>query len=95
MLSIVTIYGGMAPESFNIKNPAPTNIGAFLSPLDTNAALYTLATSIDAVQIWSMALLAIGLATVAGVKRSSGYIAVFGWWAIIVVLGTAMAGIFG
>ncbi|MGD0547399.1 MAG: YIP1 family protein [Terracidiphilus sp.] len=95
LLSIVTIYAGMAPESFNMKNPAPTNIGAFLNPLETNAALYSLATSLDAVEIWSMALLAIGLATVAGVKRSAGYIAVFGWWAIIVLFGAGIAAITG
>jgi uncharacterized membrane protein YhaH (DUF805 family) len=29
----------------------------------------------------------IGIATVAGVKRSSGYIAVFGWWAILMLIG--------
>lgn len=95
LLSIITIYAGMAPESFNIKNPAPTNIGAFMNPLETNAGLYALATSLDPVQIWSMALLAIGLATVAGVKRSSGYAAVFGWWAIIVLFGAGIAAITG
>ena len=51
LLGIVVIYAGMAPESFNIKNFAPTNPGAFLDPADTNKALYTLATSLDAVTI--------------------------------------------
>ncbi len=73
---------GAAPESFNIKNFAPTNLGAFLNPLETNKALYALATSLDAMTIWSLVLLGIGTATVAGVKRTSGYIAVFGWWAL-------------
>jgi hypothetical protein len=39
--------------------------------------------------------MSIGLATVAGVKRSSGYIAVFGWWAIIVLTGVGFAAIQG
>ena len=43
-LGTIVIYAGMAPESFNIKNFAPTNLGAFLDPVDTNKALYTLAT---------------------------------------------------
>jgi len=38
-VGIVVIYAGVAPESFNIKNFAPTNLGAFLNPLETNAAL--------------------------------------------------------
>lgn len=95
LLGIVVIFAGIAPESFNIKNFAPTNLGAFLDPIDTNKALYALATSLDAVTIWFLVLLSIGLATVAGVKRSSGYIAVFGWWAIVVLVGAGFAAIFG
>ncbi len=50
-------------------------------------ALYSLASSIDIVTIWTLVLLGMGVAMVAGVKRSSGYIAVFGWWAIFVLIG--------
>jgi hypothetical protein len=39
-------------------------------------------------------LFSIGIAIVAGVKRSSGYIAVFGWWAIIVLVGAGWAAAF-
>ena len=49
----------------------------------------------DAVTIWTMVLLAIGTATVAGVKRGSGYIAVFGWWAIFTLIGVGFAAITG
>ncbi len=92
---MIVIFAGTAPESFNIKNFAPTNIGAFLNPLETNKALYALATSLDVVTIWSLVLLAIGTAMVAGVKRNSGYIAVFGWWAIFVIIGVGTAAAFG
>ena len=95
ILGIVVIYAGTAPESFNIKNYAPTNLGAFLSPSDTNAALYSLATSIDIVTIWSLVLVGIGTAIVAGVKRSSGYMAAFGWWVIVVLLGVGLAAVTG
>ena len=95
LLGTVVVYAGMAPESFNINNFAPTNLGAFLNPLDTNPALYKLATALDFTTIWSMVLLAIGVAIVAGVKRSSGYIAVFGWWAVIVICSVRMVAIMG
>jgi len=85
----------MAPESFNINNFAPTNLGAFMNPLDTNPALYKLATALDFSTIWSMVLLSIGVAIVAGVKRSSGYIAVFGWWAIITLCSVGWSAIMG
>ena len=61
--------------------------------MDTNKALYALATSFDAVTIWMLVLMSIGVAIVAGVKRSSGYIAVIGWWAIIVLFGVGAAAV--
>jgi hypothetical protein len=91
LLGVIVIYAGTAPESFNIKNYAPTNLGAFLNPLETNPALYSLASSLDIITIWTMVLLGMGIATVAGVKRGSGYIAVFGWWAIFTLIGVGWA----
>lgn len=91
LLGSIVIFAGEVPESFNLKNPAPTNLGAFLNPAETHKALYTLATSLDAVSIWSMILLGMGVAIIAGVKRSSGYIAVFGWWALFVLIGVGWA----
>ena len=95
LLGMIVIFAGMAPESFNLKNFAPTNIGAFLSPTDTNAALYSLASSLDFVTIWTLVLLSIGIAAVARTKRGSGYIAVFGWWVLIVLIGVGWAAAFG
>jgi hypothetical protein len=95
ILGTVVLFLGMAPESFNLNNFAPTNLGAFLSPTDTNAALYKLATAIDFTTIWSMILLGMGIAIVAGVKRTSGYIAVFGWWAIIVICSVGWSALMG
>ena len=93
ILGIVVLFAGTAPESFNIKNFAPTNLGAFL-PTDINAGLYSLATSIDFTTIWALALVGIGTALVAGTKRSSGYIASFGWWVILVIIGAGLAAAF-
>jgi Yip1-like protein len=95
LLGIVVIYAGAAPESFNIKNFAPTNLGAFLNPVDVGPALYSLATSIDIITIWTLVLVGIGTASVAGVKRSSGYIAAFGWWVLLVLIGTGWAAVMG
>lgn len=94
LLGIVVLYAGTAPESFNIKNFAPTNIGAFMNPLDMNAGLYSLLSSIDIITIWTLVLVGIGTAMVAGVKRSSGYIAAFGWWAVVVLVGAGVAAAF-
>ncbi|MFZ0745926.1 MAG: YIP1 family protein [Terracidiphilus sp.] len=95
LLGTIVIFAGVAPDSFNMKNFAPTNLGAFLNPVDTNAALYSLATSLDVITIWTLVLLGIGTAAVAGVKRTSGYIAVFGWWALFVLIGVGWAAAMG
>ena len=95
LLGTIVIYSGMAPESFNIKNFSPTNLGAFLDPVETNKALYALATSLDILTIWTLVLLGTGTAIVAGTKRSSGYIAVFGWWAIFVLISVGWAAAMG
>lgn len=94
-LGAVVLFAGAAPESFNLSNFAPTSVGAFLSPTDTAPALYKLATSLDITTIWTLVLLGMGTAIVAGVKRGSGYIAVFGWWALIVLVGVGWAAAFG
>jgi Yip1 domain len=95
LLGTAVIYAGIAPESFNIKNFAPTNLGAFLDPTDTAKWLYALASSLDAVTVWTLVLMSMGVAAVAGVKRSSGYIAVFGWWVIIVFFSVVAAAVTG
>jgi len=86
VLGIASLLAGLAPESFNSQNFSGTNIGYYLPP-DSNKALLSLATSFDAITIWTLVLSSIGLAIVARTKRSSGYIAVFGWWILLVLLG--------
>ena len=55
ILGTAVIYAGAAPESFNLNAFSPTSMGAFLNPVETNKALYTLATWLDLTSIWSMA----------------------------------------
>ena len=95
LMGVAVIYAGVAPESFNIKNFAPTNAGAFMDPMGANKVLYALATAFDITTIWTVLLMGIGLATVAGVKRTSGYIAVIGWWLIVVLFGVGVAAVMG
>ena len=94
ILGIGVLFAGTAPDSFNIKNFAPTNLAAFMNPMETNPGLYSLLSSIDFVTIWTLALVGIGVAIVAGTKRSSGYIASFGWWALLVIGGAGFAAAF-
>jgi len=92
---MIGLFAGVAPDAFLPQNPAGTNLGYYMNPLEANKALYTLAVSIDPITIWSMALIATGAATVAGVKRSAGYIAVFGWWFLMLLIGVGMSAMMG
>ena len=94
LLGAIALFAGAAPEGFNVGNPAPTNLAAFLNQQETPAALYSLALSLDVLSIYCLVLTAIGIAIVAGVKRSSGYIAVFGWWGLIVLCSVGFAAAF-
>jgi Yip1 domain. len=91
ILGGIGLFAGVAPESFLPANPAGTNLGYFLSPIDTNLFLYTLATGIDVITIWCLVLTSIGIAIVAGTKRGSGFLAVFGWWAIMIIISSGVA----
>jgi len=86
VLAGIALFAGAAPDGFNVGNPAPTNIAAFLNQADTNKALYTLLSAIDAPTIWCLVVTSIGIAIVAGIKRPSGYIAVFGWWFLVTLV---------
>lgn len=93
ILGGIALFAGLAPESFMPGNPAGTNLAFYLSFADTNKIVYGLASALDVTVIWSLVLTSIGLAIVGGVKRSAGYMAVFGWWAVMsfVMIGIAAA----
>lgn len=94
VIGLIGLYAGVAPESFVPGNPAGTNIGYYLNPADTNKAVFALATNLDPITIWSLVLTSIGLAIVAGRKRTDGLIAVFAWWVLLLAIGVVAGVIF-
>jgi hypothetical protein len=95
VLGAAALYAGATPDAFNLQNIAGTNIAYYLAKEETNAALYAFLTQLDPLIIWDLVLTSIGVAIVAGTKRSSGYIAVFGWWFFFLLIGVAFATIAG
>jgi hypothetical protein len=94
ILTIITLFAGMDKDTFNLNNPVGTNIGFYLPP-ETSQWLIKLATSIDVVWLWALALVGIGLAIVAKVKRSAGLMAVFGWWLLLLIVKVGYAAFAG
>jgi hypothetical protein len=82
LIGTVPLLAGSTPESFNINNYSGTNVAYYWSPEDTNMALYAVASQFDIIDVWVAVLLSIGIAKVAGKKRTAGYVVVFGWWGV-------------
>ena len=95
LLVIISIYAGLGGDQFDIQNAIGTNIGYYLSGSELPHWLVTLLSAIDVFAIWSAILLTIGVSIVAGIKRSSAAIVVFGWWILFVLLKVAGAAISG
>jgi len=75
----------------------PTNLAAFL-PAEASAVIKSLAASIDIFTIWTMILLSIGFAAIAGSRKiTTGKAAtvVFGFWAVFVLIKVGWAAAFG
>jgi hypothetical protein len=95
VLGIVGLYAGVAAESFMPANPAGTNIAYYLAPPpETNIALWSLCAALDITFIWTLVLFSKGLAKVAGTKPSAGYTAVFGWWAVYLIISIGLGAAF-
>jgi hypothetical protein len=95
LLGTAGLWAGLAPEGFLPQNPAGTNLGFYLTPPEVPMTLWSLYSALDILTIWTLVLFSIGLARVAGTRTSTGYFAVFGWWALSLVIGVAMASLNG
>lgn len=91
LVTIVTLCFGGSPETFDMKQPAGTNIGYYLA--DAAPWLRTLLGFVDVIGIWVLVLLILGGAIVAKVSKVQAAAVVIGWWLLVVLLstvGTAM-----
>jgi hypothetical protein len=93
-LGAISLWVGVAPESFLPGNPAGTNPAYYLNPSEMSMVLWTLLAGLDITFIWTLVLFSKGLAKVAGTKPSSGYIAVFGWWVLFSLIQLGMTAAF-
>ncbi|MBZ5626535.1 MAG: YIP1 family protein [Acidobacteriia bacterium] len=84
------------PEDFNIVNPLAFNPAAFMDFTTSSKFVYTIAASLDVFAIWTIVLVAIGLKAAGGKKLSFGgaLTAVVLPWAVLVLIGASLAGLF-
>jgi hypothetical protein len=90
ILLTVSILVSSDPNTIDITNPMPTNLGFFMDPLG-NQFIYSIASSLDIFSIWVVTLLGLGFATTSSNRRpdaATGITTMFVVFAIF-VLGRA------
>jgi hypothetical protein len=95
VLTIVSLYGGMSGDQFNIRNTIGTNVGYWVQNSGLPQWLVTLLSSVDICAIWSAVLLTMGISIVAKIKRGQAAVVVFGWWFVYVVMQAGVAAFMG
>jgi Yip1 domain len=93
LLGIISVAAGASADSFTFQNPVATNPGYFLNPAD-GRFLYSIASSLDIIMIWILALTAIGFSSVSKVKRSTAMTIVFGWYVVFTLMSASLGALF-
>jgi len=91
LLVIVTLLAGVAPEGFTFQNPLASNLSFLATP---PGGLYALLAAFDVFTFWTLSLAAIGVSCVSKLKRGTAFAIVFGWWAVLTVIGVGFAAAF-
>jgi hypothetical protein len=92
LVSIVTLNFGNSQETFNLNNPAGTNLAYYL-PI-TAPWLQAFLGFFDIVGLWVLFLLILGGAIVAKVKFVQAAAAVIGWWLLLILVSVAATAAF-
>jgi hypothetical protein len=88
LIAIAVIAAGGA-EGFTFQNPVASNLGGLV---DANSShfLYSILSSIDIFNIWILVLTGIGYSCITRVKRGTCMVVVFGWWAVMSLIGAGI-----
>ncbi len=92
LIAIGVVSAGAA-EGFTFQNPVASNLSGLVDP-NTSHFLYSILTSIDIFTIWTLILTGIGYSCITRVKRGTCMGVVFGWWAVMAVVGAGFGALF-
>ena len=90
ILGAVSMFAGVSPEGFNVNNPVATNPAYFMDRAG-NKFLYTMASGLDVIVIWTIVLMGIGFASNSKVKRGTAIGIVAGWYLLWKLVTAALA----
>ena len=89
VITTIMIGGG---EAFTFEHQLASNLGPLFDP--SSPFLYSIASSLDLFNIWTLILTGIGYSCVSKVKRGTCMAVVFGWWAVVVLGGAGLGALF-
>jgi len=92
-LIATAVVGAGAAEGFTFQNPVASNLSGLVDPSSSHF-LYSVLTSVDAFNIWTLVLTGIGYSCVTRVKRGTCMGVVFGWWAVVTLVGAGIGSLF-
>lgn len=89
-IGVVGMGGG---EGFTFQNPVASNLSGLVDPT-SSTFLYSILASIDIFNIWILVLTGIGYSCITRVKRGTCMGVVFGWWAVVSLVGAGIGALF-
>jgi Yip1 domain len=92
LIAIGVVSAGAA-EGFTFQNPVASNLSGLVDP-NSSHFLYSILTSIDIFTIWTLILTGIGYSCITKVKRGTCMGVVFGWWAVMALVGAGFGALF-
>ncbi len=93
ILAGASLLAGVAGDAFTFQDPVATNPGYFVDVV-TNPVLHRFLSSFDIFEFWTMILGAIGITCICKVKRAAAFAVVFGWFAVLVLIGVGATALF-
>jgi branched-subunit amino acid transport protein len=92
LIAIAVVAAGGA-EGFTFQNPVASNLGGLVDP-NSSHFLYSILVGLDVFAIWTLVLTGIGYSCVTRLKRGTCMGVVFGWWAVVTLIGAGIGALF-
>jgi hypothetical protein len=93
VLGVISLFAGVDPEGFNIRNAVATNPAYFMDPMGSKF-VYGVASAFDVISIWSIVLMGIGFSCTSKVKRSTAITIVAVWFLVYKLVSASLAAAF-
>ena len=86
---VIAVVAAGGAEGFTFQNPVASNLSGLADP-NSSHFLYSILTSLDIFSIWTLILTGIGYSCITKVKRGTCMGVVFGWWAVVALVGAGI-----